>query len=389
MTGPGTIPALPDGGGLLSVLLGDTRTGAILAEVGAIGSLSCSDGLDPGDVTLRCSVPVHHNDLSGLDVRGLTNPADTFVALTYADRVLWAGPIWGRKYSATTGVLDLSASGLWSVFDRRWCSADPRADPRTPATDIALSGLSLRAIAARLVRYGMASTSDYDDGRLPVVLGNLEGESGTAKRTYFGYDLASVGERLRQLSEVDGGPDLHFAPRWRNDRRDAIEWLLRAGTPMLGQVGAPWVWESGNSLREVTTDEDGGGMASLAMVPGDGTDRDKIIGTARRDTLQRAGWPGLWQTSRDHASTKEQATADAYAAEYVRAKHGTTETWSATVAAFAEPSIGEWLVGDYCRVLVPDDPWLAGTDDTRRVIGWTYQGTDTVALKLTPTPGQA
>jgi hypothetical protein len=386
MSTPGTIAGLPDGAGLLSVLLGDTRTGTVRAEVSAIESLSCSDGLDPDDVSLRCSIPVDH--LAGIDLRRYTNPADMFVALAYADRVLWAGPVWGRKYTSTSGVLDLAASGLMSVFDRRWCSADPRADPRAESTDIHLAGLSLRAVAARLVRYGMASTSDYDDGRLPVTFAAPEDETGTAERHYFGYDLASVGERLRQLSAVDGGPDLHFAPRWRTDRRDGIEWRLRAGAPMLGQVGAPWVWESGANLRDVTTDEDGGGMASLVMVPGDGTDRDKVIGRAERATLQQAGWPGLWQTSRDHASTKEQATVDGYAAEYVRARHMSVLTWSATVAAFAVPEIGEWLVGDYCRVIVPDDPWLSGVDQTRRVVGWTYDGGDTVALTLTPTPGQ-
>lgn len=379
-------PSLEDLAGL-SVVLGDTKTGTVLADISAVESLSCSDGLDPGTASLRCAVPVHHDDLAGIDIRTRTNPADSFIALVNAENVLWAGPIWGRRYAAQTGSLELSASGMMSILDRRWCSADPRANPVSEAADISLRGLTLRAIAARLVRIGMRSTTG-DDGRLPIVFGDLENESGRNERQYFGYDLASIGERLGQLTEVINGPDLHFAPRWRSNQRDGIEWQLRAGAPALGQVGAPWVWESGNNLQDVSTDEDGGGMASLALAPGEGSEREKVIGRAIRTTLQDSGWPALFQAVTGHTSTKDQATADAYAAEYVRAKHLAVETWTATVDAFSYPAIGEWLVGDDCRVIVPDDPWLRGNDFVRRIIGWSYNGGTSVQLKLSATPGQ-
>lgn len=80
----------------------------------------------------------------------------------------------------------------------------------TTTSSVALSGLSLRAIASEVVRL---CTSGKRGGDLPIDLPYL-GEPGTHQRTYWGYNVANSDAKrlLENISNVTNGPDLALRP---------------------------------------------------------------------------------------------------------------------------------------------------------------------------------
>lgn len=372
----------------LNLAFGEMKTGQMDVSVYAVASLSCTDDLDPDRVTFRCALPLNHDEFSGLDVRALTQPMKRFVALGdfRRDQVWWAGPIMKRRYSAATGMLELAASGMFAMFDRRPTMTDPTLSYQNTSADIHLTGLTLRSIAAKLVRYGTASDVDsYTDGTLPISIPVWENETGTHERHYYAYDLAPIGDRLRELMRVSGGPDMHFRPA--QQASGPVLWGFRAGSPIWGKHDLPHVFESGNNLLDVEAEEDGSRMVSKVAVPGDGNQRSRLIGTGSSTELTSRGWPYLWDVLADHSSTKTLSVLNGYGSEYVRAYRRPIETWRITVNAFGD-EIMPFPPGNDAQVRVTGDPWLGTRTYNGQILGWTYDGGETVTVSLAPTPGQ-
>jgi hypothetical protein len=75
----------------------------------------------------------------------------------------------------------------------------------------AYTGLWLGTIAKRLVAQAMSWTG----GDLPIVLPSDESSTDPEhQRTYLGADFKPIGEALKQLMEVQGGPEINFQPRF-------------------------------------------------------------------------------------------------------------------------------------------------------------------------------
>ncbi|PPK63531.1 hypothetical protein CLV40_12758 [Actinokineospora auranticolor] len=296
--------------------------------------------------------------------------------------MLWAGPVISRTRRAGVDELDVTAAGLWAVFDHRilarygdWAFTDPRAD-------LVLTYRSLPGVALDIVR--AALTRPY--GELPLLLPRLD-NSGDEDRTYFGHELATVGERLGQLTRSENGPDLHFLPRYRADRA-GVEWVMRVGTPTLAQSGELWHVDHGRQLVAYGWDEDGSAMADAVTVPGDGVERGRLIGRASNDALPRAGWPALDAVITSHTSEKRPAVLAAHARGYLDVMRTGVTRDSATVRTDTDPRLGRYLVGDHIVLTPrPDRLTLAG-QRRRRITAITYRGSSphTVDLTLAPVP---
>ncbi|MGH3760239.1 hypothetical protein, partial [Actinophytocola sp.] len=203
----------------MRLLLGHLRTGDIVAELD--GEADYTDELSAAG-SARATIPLDAVP-STVDIRAVTTPWRHYLAITQDDAVLWAGPVIPRRRAPNTSAVEVSASGLWAVFDRRvlarlgdWAYTDPRAD-------VILTYRSLPGVALDIVRVAL----DRPHGELPLVLPRLN-SSGDVERRYYGYELAPAGERLKQLTADENGPDLHFHPRYRPDR-SGIEWVFRVG----------------------------------------------------------------------------------------------------------------------------------------------------------------
>jgi hypothetical protein len=316
-----------------------------------------------------------------VDLRAVTAPWRCFLAVTQGRAVVWAGPIVTRRRQPGSDQVEIGATGLWSIFDRRvlarlgsWGYADEQAD-------ILLTNLTLPSIAAEILR--VATTRPGGD--LPLLL--PASVAGTNQRSYYGYELAPAGQRLTQLVGVDGGPDLHFLPSWTPDGA-RIQWTARLGNPYLGQMGSEWVFDHGAGLVDWGSDEDASTMATTALVPGDGMEHGRLIGTATDNTLVNAGWPALDLVNSDHTDVKEPCTLDAYARAYQTAYRSGIELDTAVVRADTDPQPGTYLVGDDAVFQPQPDRWNPSSPVRRRItqISRRSGGPDVVSLTLAPVP---
>lgn len=161
------------------------------------------------------------------------------------DPKLWQG-------DGTPNVLedDRALALLWGYRERSW--------PSLPESRVHLKGLSLGSIARRLVE--LAQLRPNGGFPLSYAMPIVEGQH---ERTYEGFNLGnnSVGKRLTELTEVIGGPDLHFRPRWvPGHRGQKVEWVMHHGIDVSPQLWQQHVHEldltapvSKAATRKVTT----------------------------------------------------------------------------------------------------------------------------------------
>ena len=371
---------------MLSIYAGELRTGKIVATVpAASGSWSMALN-DAGQVD--ATVPLRDRAVRKVrDLLSFLEPTRCFLAVVADDaRVLEAGPIWKHSYNDKDGSLKVGASGLLSLFDHRKVVKVLAPGERVQDTDVTYSGLSLGTIAKRLVQLAMS----HAGGSLPIVL--PPDEVGTAVRSYPGYELGWVGERIGQLVDVEGGPDIALQPRLTTER-DHIEWVLRTGTtasPLLTQTGDDWQWDRGvprGGLTEISVEVDATRTGSRSWTIGSGTETALMLGTAYDPAPAAAGYP-LLEVEASHTSVLEQPTLDAHAAALAGISARPWHTWSLGVRADQQPRLGEYRPGDWSVVHVPDTHAYLATGEYRtRILSVSGDLTQQVSLKLAPTMG--
>lgn len=289
------------------------------------------------------------------DIKAATEPTRTFLAVLADDRVVAAGPIWSQQWDQDSGTLELKALGLASLWDHRLV-LNHLTNTTTPgavaASSLSYSGLSLGTIAKRLVQEAQAHTG----GTVPVVF--PDDESGTSERTYPGYELATVGQRLQELSEVEGGPEIEFAPRLTADRT-GVEWVMRVGTtasPQLVQPGMDWMVDTSvprGALGGLSVNVDATSVANRAFAKGTGSDEATLISRPGTAPAQWSGGYPLLESVGTYSSVLEQTTLDAHAAADLETNDRPWQTWRLRVPA--DRRAGAARPGDWWQVRVGDD----------------------------------
>lgn len=371
--------------------VGDLRTGRITATL-PLASTSWSTAIDDAG-SLSGSLPL----ASGLwtDIRAWTAPGQSFLAVAYLDSTgyetfLAGGPIWTRRLIESSGMLTLGAAGLWSYYDhRKLIDAAGLADPAR--STLTYSAVTLATIAKRLIQVAAAHTG----GALPVVLPDdvTAAADEAHTRTYPGYELAWIGDRLRQLTAVQGGPEIQFVPRRRVDDPRFLEWVMRAGTeaaPLLTQAGADHVFTHGvpkSAVRDLDIAEDASSLGFRAWVTGEGEAEGKPIARVDALDLVNSGYPLLEVEDTTAGSVSSPGTLTARAAELASAATRPVETWKATVDRDSPPTVGIYTAGDWCRFRVGPHPLLDAGEVRRRITSVSGDDTGTVVLELAPTVG--
>lgn len=373
-------------------LLGDLRTGRITAEIplagakpgkklGASGSMSGTWGLS--------------TRWAGGDPYTLTRPARTCLYALRDGTPWWGGIVWTSKYDSTRGVIDLGAADWWSYFDHR--KVLPVLAAGTSATAIAQVATTwTQTEQNQLARNLVTLAQSHTGGDIAIQLD--ASSTGTLRdRTYTGFDLTDVGEALRQLSQVQGGPDMLFdvAPTLDGNGRPVR--TLRLGTPLLGQQGSPWVFETGANIIDYTWPSDGTRMATRAYAVGAGTDTSQLIAVAEDSARYADGWALLeadtsYTTVTEATTLQEHANADQTAAKLpvvlptlvVRGDGTNSE------GRVVGPSVGDYAPGDDAHVVVtPDLFFTRGLDTTMRIVGIDVdpgqESVETVTLTMAPT----
>jgi hypothetical protein len=255
------------------------------------------------------------------------------------------------------------------------------------------TGLSLATIAKRLVQLAATHTG----GNLPIVLpADVTVPADAAhQRTYNGYDLAWVGEQLRNLMAVLGGPEISFVPRRTTADSRYIEWVMRAGTetdPLLHQAGSDWVWDGSvpkGGVTSISLAVDGTQMGDEAYVKGSGEASTALIGHAVKTTLTGAGYPLLELEVGGHESVTTLATLNDYATAELAASARTVLSFTVRVARDQAPAVSQYQVGDYVQLIVPTThPYLTGGGTFRsRIVQRSGDDSTLVTLQLAPVPG--
>lgn len=377
------VVGVEDASSLYRVFVGDTITGNIIVD------LPVSDqkwGIRLNDCgPIDATVPLNSKEALRINMRLVTEPIRMFMGVSYGDRILEAGPIWQRSYSPGDDTMKVNALGMWSIFDHRKALQGLMLKPGAAVTRsaIKLKNLSLGSIARELVRISLKD-NPYPGGDLNIVLPPVV--AGTAERNYLGYDLGWIGDRLRQITGVQNGPDLRFQPRFAAGGTSRVEWVLATGNPLLQQAGADWIWDAKAGKSGVIglgVDQDGTQLASKAWTPGSGQDVDMILKSAMDVKLLNTGYP--W-TETDQASkdVEDPNLVQSYADRLLQDSLRPWETWSLTADA-QNPTLGQYLPGDWARIFVPrGHPIIPFGEVRARIMAIDGDDSQTVKIELAP-----
>jgi hypothetical protein len=375
---------------------GDLRTGRISTQIPVAPGTSWSNVMDDSG-TVSCLAALGDPAVQALSLPSAAAPARAFLAVAYDDgqneTFLEGGPVWGHAYDDDKQQLTINAGGLLSYFDHRKVMQVLTAGQSPAVVSAAYSGLSLATIAKRLVQLAATHTG----GNLPVVLpADVTVPADAAhQRTYNGYDLAWVGEQLRNLMAVLGGPEISFVPRRTTADSRYIEWVMRAGTetdPLLHQAGSDWVWDGSvpkGGVTSISLAVDGTQMGDEAYVKGSGEASTALIGHAVKTTLTDAGYPLLELEVGGHESVTTLATLNDYATAELASSARTVLSFTVKVARDQAPTVSQYQVGDYVQLIVPTThPYLTGGGTFRsRIVQRSGDDSTLVTLQLAPVPG--
>lgn len=201
----------------------ETRTGAVVDFLPHT-ALSFNTPLDDSGKA-EATIPLCVPELEGLDLRAVTTPWRFSLLIASGDTVHWFGPITpGRTYNGD-GTITLPASELWAIFAARPLlgNYDTVGVNGEPATDLTLTAATLSGLAVRIAERAQV----LPGGSLPLALPDYEpGDDHT--RTYEGSQLTPAAEALKNLTEVENGPDIRFDAEFVDNRTHA-RWVMKVG----------------------------------------------------------------------------------------------------------------------------------------------------------------
>ncbi|MGB3443897.1 MAG: hypothetical protein WBA97_34600 [Actinophytocola sp.] len=352
----------------------ETVTGRIIEDIPLVGTPQWNYGINQAGA-LQVTVPI--GAIHKQTLRALLDYWRISWGLSWGSHIFQAGPVVTSRFNDAEGppTLSVGAAGIWSLFTTKRVLANPAwvgTNLAAAEADVNLTSLSLHTIAKRLVQNDMTR-----NGSLPIVL--PADIAGTAERTYPGYDMAYVGERLAQLTQVIDGPEVEFRPEYTDDTRTAIRWKMRIGNPRLGNLGLPHAWDYGRgALTHVDEDSDGSQQQFRVWARGNGMERSLLYGYHADTSLVAAGWPQLDGIDNDHSSATETATLNGWARADVETYRTPVVKLAARIRldgrdgrgqATGSPAVSEVEVGDNAAFNVRDHRWLPDGEYGQRIIG--------------------
>lgn len=315
--------------------------------------------------SLSVTIDLNDPEIRALGIRNAAAPGITALHCTVGDHFMGSGIIWPHRYNKSSGLVEITASGIGSYFAHRTIQTlaaltqpliDSETGEPTPETVTTLTGLSLGTIMKRVLEQSML----FPGGDLPIVF--QDDEAGIHERTYNGSDFKEILTVLGQLADVENGPDWEFVPRFTEDGL-GVEYLFRTGTNANPRLTSPTVHDWDYTAPEGVIDDlvvtvDASNMGSLGWATGGRQAGEAIVDMQYNAALTDAGYPLFELVDTTRTTVSNPVTLAAHNAETLRNGRGPTEFWPFKVSANASPFPGEYRVGDMCRVHVRDDPYI-------------------------------
>jgi hypothetical protein len=332
----------------------DLRSGVVLADLPFDGVKFNMPLNDAG--TFSASVLLDDKIASQYDVRDLTTPARRAWYATRDNRPMYGGVIWTSSYDSAKQKVSIGGADWWSYFDARrilpvLAGLDPGRVDEVAALAVNYANEDQNQIARDLV----ALAQSHAGGDIGVqVDGSFSGMF--RDRSFFGYDLRSTGEALRQLAEVLNGPDMRFTTVADPSAPSGIGRRLVMGEPWLGQQGSEHVWELGRNLTGYTWPRDGSGMATRTFALGDGMERGMPIAWAEDTALYDVAWP-LLEAETSYTTVRTDSVLIEHAQSDQAAARAPIVLPTLKLRPGVSPNLGEYSTGDDARVILRDRYW--------------------------------
>ncbi len=345
-------------------IVADLRTGQVHAEL-PLRDVSFSSVLnDAGEFQGR--LVLGDPRIAVREPEFLTRPAHTALYVERDGVLVWGGIVWTSKYSSAGRAIEIGAAGFLSYFDHR------RVLPKDfdPATgDLASIAVTYTNVdQTEIARNLVATAQGHPRGDIrvqsdPSVTSGIPRTIG-----YPGRELKSVGDALRELSNLESGPDFAFDVGY-GEGGHAVR-RLRIGTPELGQRGTPHVWEFGGNLIEYAWPRDGSSMATRVFALGDENEEGQQVGIAQDGSPTRL----LLETEVSLVNLSDPGLLRSQARSALAAAVDPVVLPELVVRGDLDPVLGSYSVGDQALIVVRDDFFPLGTQFRVRI----------VALEVTP-----
>lgn len=303
--------------------------------------------------------------------RSLTQPWARTLVVCWAGVPVYAGIIQHRHYSRATGILTVRHSEVRSIFSRR----HPFGVNEYEVGTLTVTNKSIRgAIRAIVLACAGPRSSRWV---LPIVY--PPDEAGTYSNTWPNFSFPLGEKMISDAQDMEGGPDVHFQPRWAAD--GSIEYELRLGVPRI--PGATFEWlataeQSGAIDAEV--EDDASKQLTGVLTIGEGSEVD--IKWGRAPELTGGSVIPYLDTSRPYKSIGDQAQLDSFArAELATFREPTTQ-YSMSVLASGYPGADKLQPGSRLRLGFNGDEFINDGFAQLHLLGLSGDMTQTIKLEV-------
>lgn len=280
------------------------------------------------------------------------------------DYICQAGPILSTQMTQENPpIIQFGGSGLWALLratmqlnGSTWngisVNGSSGADATYPGS---LAHIARQILGNALVRNPMPLD-------IPVT------GDGTDTRTYYGYDLASAGQRLYELTQVQNGPDILLKPYFSDT--NTIRHQAMIGQPSLVTAGNPAIFQYPGNIISILPTRNGSTLSTRTFERGNGSQYTTMFSQSSDPTLVAAGWPNLEFADISHSDVIVQADLDAWATS-VQAINGRRQiTWDVTLPVNGPSPLGSFDPGGNWQYNVQDHAWLPDALYTHRILGF-------------------
>jgi len=374
-----------------SALAYQTYTGKVFAELPLTKTPTWSSGInEEGSGTLNVSIGhTSNNQRVDMDTaRTVAQSGFASVAVIHGDRVCLAGPVGdGVEVDEAATELKLPFKGIWEELNHRLLT-HPDWNHLTQSILSEFADVSyvdsLPNIAKQIIRDALIKPNRVG-ASLPITV-DPNGAAGTNERNYFGYEFKMVGSALRDLTQVENGPDIFFRGRY-NDLEQYVTHRAMIGEPYIVQGGDPVQLDYGSNLWSVKEVRSAKNLAVNYFVKGSGDKRAANFAWNGFNTLISRGYPLRDHVDTSHSSAEQQETLNGYAeSNQTTYGNGSILTWTAKAhVGILELALPGWRVrlNMQRHGWIPDGMYESRILDIAQASG-EDDGTVTLALEVRP-----
>lgn len=292
-------------------------------------------------------------------------PPRAIYAVEKDDVLLWAGPVLTHDYDVQGGTVTLGCEGYWNYVRRRNITGNA----------LSYTGVEQLQIAKNLIDW---MQSWVPSGNIGIDASGFTATGIVRTRLYSGYEHASVGTLIEQLSAVDHGFDFRLYPRWSAGPNSQMQLRLDFYFPAIGRVTNVALDLVANAVTS-SVKLDSSNLATTAIIEGQGTgDTQKSWITNNTPVMTTNGV--RLDVVESHSDVSESATLSDYATTALR--RGTRPIVIPRVEVSTD-LLGEVVCGDQVRVIAKVG--LLDLDEQYRITKYDANiASERMALDLAP-----